>query len=173
MRWRPNLKIKCRQTMFCGRKVLVTRSVISAGVFSQFWSKFVTLKKSRCTVTFLLASWRCKSLDWTLTTLFCLITDAGIFFVSSTQFDVGAAKASCPFHVNSGQHWKKQSLDCCNPFFGQVNKLLWSRYLVFAQQLHRTNNTNTNISVPQTFVAAWTYWSELAGYNVKARCRYS
>ncbi|CAN8017702.1 unnamed protein product [Ixodes persulcatus] len=40
------------------------------------------------------------------------------------KFDVGAAKASCPFHVNSGQHWKKQSLDCCNPFFGQVNKLL-------------------------------------------------
>ncbi|CAN8023802.1 unnamed protein product, partial [Ixodes persulcatus] len=25
------------------------------------------------------------------------------------KFDVGAAKASCPFHVNSGQHWKKQS----------------------------------------------------------------
>ncbi|CAN7988705.1 unnamed protein product [Ixodes pacificus] len=70
------------------------------------------------------------------------------------KFDVGAANASCPFPVNSGQHWKKQSLDCCNPFFGQVNKLLRSRNLVFAQQLHRTNNTNTNVSVPKAFVAA-------------------
>lgn len=172
--WGPNLKIKCRQTIFCGRKVLVTRSVKATGVFSQFWGKFVTLKKNyRYTVTFSLASWRCKSLDWTPTILFCLITDAGIFFFSSTQFDVGAAKASCAFHVNSGQHWKKQSLDCCNPFFGQVNKFLWSRDLVFAQQLHRTNNTNTNVSLPKAFVAAWTYWSELARCNVKARWRYS
>lgn len=45
MRWGPNLKIKCRQTIVCGCKVLVTRSVISTGVFSQFWGEFVTLKK--------------------------------------------------------------------------------------------------------------------------------
>uniref|UniRef100_A0A4D5RX78 Putative secreted protein n=1 Tax=Ixodes scapularis TaxID=6945 RepID=A0A4D5RX78_IXOSC len=47
----------------------------------------------------------------------CRACERGCFH-NLAKFDVGAAKASCPFHVSSGQHWKKQSLDCCNPFFG-------------------------------------------------------
>ncbi|CAN7944086.1 unnamed protein product [Ixodes hexagonus] len=53
-------------------------------------------------------------------------SEHGCFHYLAKLLVIGAAKASCPFHVNGGQHWKKKaSLDCCYPFFGQVNNFFF------------------------------------------------